>query len=318
MTKLKDLLHHSWTIRAFLISVLLIGWLGDLFASPPVAKSPIAIRGAQSLIRVQEGSVSLKVTEAPLEDVLREIASQSRIRLVLQGSREEKISAEFQSVPLEEALRRLIKENFLLMYFPDGQLAEVVVLRFGTSVPWGSSLSLPVQEPAQRALQRENGSLHHLVEELHKGNQEERWRAILALGELKDESAMELVIWTLKGDNDPAVREAAIWVLEKLGGARAVNALTEAVSRDSDGFVRQTAVAALAKIDGSKAVEPLTKALWSDRDPFVRHEALLNLVAVGGEHVRDAIVRASKDQDQLIRKKAEEILKRQKNANRQR
>jgi hypothetical protein len=319
MTKLKHLSHQRWTLRTFLTGLLVVSLVSQLSASPLVTNSLTSTGGERSLIRVQEGSVSIKVAEAPLEDVLREIASQSRIRLVLQGSREEKISAEFQSVRLEEALRRLIKENFLLMYSPDGQLAGVVVLSFGTSVPSPFSVSLPaVQEPAQRVLQRENGGLHHLVEELHKGNQEERWKAVLALGGLKDENALEVVLWALKGDEDPAVREGAIWVLEKLGGPRAVNALTEAVSRDSDSFVRQTAVAALAKIDESKAVEPLTQALWSDRDPFVRYEALVNLVAVGGEHVRSALVRARKDPDQLVRKKAEEILKLQSNAGQQR
>ena len=80
--------------------------------------------------------VSVKIAEAPLEEVLREISAQSRTRLVLHGPRPEKVSVEFQTLSLEEALRRLIKANFMLLHAPGtkGHVVEVWTLSLGTSL----------------------------------------------------------------------------------------------------------------------------------------------------------------------------------------
>ncbi|MGB4780818.1 hypothetical protein, partial [Candidatus Methylomirabilis sp.] len=120
---------HRWALRALLISLLLLSVLGQPRASPAIEASPPADGGARPLIRVEEGVVTVKIADAPLEEVLKEISAQSRIRLVLHGSRPELLSVAFQAVPLDEALRRLITANFLLLYSSDGDLAEVWVWR---------------------------------------------------------------------------------------------------------------------------------------------------------------------------------------------
>jgi hypothetical protein len=241
---------------------------------------------------VEKGVVSVKIAEASLEEVLREISLQSRIRLVLHGSRQEMISADFQLVPLDEALRRLLKENFLLLYGIDGELVEVWVLR----------------EPGRHLLSGENSSLDSLIIESQEEDAERRRKAVWLLGEFKDERALEAVIGALKGDADADVRQRAAWALEDLGGQRAIAALTEAVSGDSDESVRQRAAEALTKIGGDEAIEPLTRALREDPEPLVRYEALVNLAEIGGDHVTASLLQALDDPDELVWAKAEEIL----------
>ena len=285
---------YRWVLRALLTSLLLMGGLSQPSASPPVDKSPTADRGDRPLIRVEGGVVTVNIAGASLEEVLREIRAQSRIRLVLHGSRPEKISAEFQAVPLDEALRRLIKTNFLLVYAPDGDLAEVWVLR----------------EPGERILSGESGSLDSLIGELQRGEPAQRWRAALALGEFKNEQALAPVIGALEGDDAPEVRQAAISALEDLGGHKAIAALAAAVSGDSDDSVRLSAVEALARLGGPEAIEPLTRALRADAEFLVRYEALVNLAELGDDRVRGSLLQALDDPEESIREKAQEILQR--------
>ena len=303
----KPVSHQRWLLRALLASLVLLGLLSYLLATPAIAQLPSAGGGEHPLIRVEEGVVSVKIAEAPLEEVLREISAQSRTRLVLHGPRPEKISAEFHSLSLEEALRRLIKANFLLLYAPgtNGHLVEVWTLSLATPLTSSPPEAL---EPAQHILSGENASLNALVVELQKGNVEQRGRAVLALGELQDERALESVIEALEGDEDTAVRYQATWALQDLGGQRALTALAEAVYRDSDDFVRQSAVEALARLGGQEVVEPLSWALREDPEPSVRYEALMNLAEIGGDRVRDILRQALDDPEELVRAKGAEIL----------
>lgn len=286
--------HHRWVIRALLTTFLLMGGVGSPVAGQSVAQSPPAAGGDRPLIRVEEGVVTVKIAGASLEEVLKEISAQSRIRLVLHGFRPEPLSAEFQAVPLDEALRRLIKANFLLVYAPDGNLAEVWVLR----------------KPGERTLSGERGSLDSLIGELQRGEPAQRSRAALALGEVKNEQALAPVIEVLEGDDAPEVRQAAISALEDLGGQQAIAALAAAVADDSDDFVRLSAVKALAKLGGPEAVEPLTRAVRADAEFLVRYEALVSLAELGDDRVREALLQALDDPEEMIRDKAAEILQR--------
>lgn len=251
--------------------------------------------------------VSVKIAGAPLEEVLKEISTQSRTRLVLGGPRLEKVSAEFYSLSLEEALRRLIKANFLFLYTPgtNGRLVEVRTWSLGTSLPSSPPVT---QEPAEPIVSDENPSLNALVAELQRGDAEQRGRAVLALGELQDARAVELVIEALESDEDTAVRFRATWALQDLGGQKAVTALAEALYRDSDDFVRQSAVEVLARLGGHEIVEPLSWAFREDLEPSVRYEALMSLAEIGGDHVRDIFRQALHDPEELVRAKGAELL----------
>lgn len=284
---------QRWFYRVLLSSLVLIGRLSHPLASPPVGEAMPNAGSKRPLIRVERGLVSAQIAKASLDEVLREISTQSRIGLVLDASRQERISANFQALPLDEALRILVKENFLLLYGIDGQLTGVWILR----------------DPRQRLDSGASESFDSLLVALHSGDAERRKKAVWLLGELKDERALTAVLDALKGDGDAEVRQHAAWALENLGDHRAVDALTETVFGDSDGSVRQRAVEALARIDEHEALEPLTQALREDLEPFVRYEALVNLTEIGGDGGVDFLLQALHDPEELVRAKAEEMLR---------
>jgi HEAT repeat protein len=241
---------------------------------------------------VQQGTVSVKIAQVSLDEVLREITAQSRIKLVLDASRQERISADFQALSLDEALRTLIRENFLLLYGIDGRLTGVWVL----------------PGPRQRLDSGARESFDSLILALHNGDAERRREAVWLLGEFHDEWARQAVIGALERDEDPDVRQRAAWALEDLGGYQAIAALTKVISEDRDYTVRQRAAEAVAKIGGYEAIDPLTRALKDDPEPFVRYEALVSLDEIGGDHVTASLLQALDDPEELVRAKAEEIL----------
>lgn len=300
------MVQQYWFFRAVLLSCGLLGWLGDSLASPAI-DSAMPVSSGRPFIHVEAGRVSVKIEDTSLSEILKEIGTQSGVTLVLHGSRPEKVSARFQSVPLDEALRRLIKDNFLFLYSSgtDRPEVEVWIVNSGTSL---SSFVATTQKSARPILPKREASLDSLLQELQEGNAEQRQQAVWMLGDFKDKKAVAAVKGALEGDEDPDVRKQAAWVLEELGDPQSVDALAEAVSGDEDESVRQRAVESLAKLGGQEAVEPLSLALREDSDPFVRYEALTNLTDIGGDGAEASLFAALNDPDELVRTKAEELL----------
>ncbi len=278
-----------------------MGWLNHSAAGLSDEPSQTAAGGAPPAIRVEQGRVTVNIVGVSLEEVLRAISAQSRIRVVLHGSRPDTLSVAFQAVPLDEALRRLIQANFLLLYGPDGNVAEVWVWR----------------APDARSVAGASEPLDSLIETLEGAEPTQRRRAVLALGESADAQVVEPLAKALEEDDAPQVRQAAVAALEKLQGPQALTALAAAASDDSDQTVRLNAVKALARRGGPEAIDPLTQALQEDVEPSVRYEALVRLADVDDDGVRDALQQALEDPEEFIRKKAEEILQHRSTAGRE-
>ncbi len=80
-------------------------------------------------LRVAGDRLTVRATDAPLDEVVRRIAEETGARLegALRESRP--ISAEYEAIPLRDGLERLLGEqNFMLAYRPDGRLSRLVLL----------------------------------------------------------------------------------------------------------------------------------------------------------------------------------------------
>ena len=305
---------HRYFMQAYFISFMLTGWLWCFCVIPPHAQGTGTAGRDRPFVRVQEGLVHVSIQAAPLAEVLQEISLQSGIKVVLHSARQAMVSAEFHAVPLEQALRQLIRENFLLLYAPDHHLLEAWVVNYDRP---SSIHTMATQAPESPLPAGGRASFDGLISRVQEGDGEERGRAVLKLGESKDKRALESVIGTLQGDDDAGVRERAVWALEDLGGQRATAALVEALSGDDHDSVRRRAVEALAKIGGPDTLEPITRALREDPDRFVRYEALLHLAEIGGDQGLGPLREALNDPDELIWAKAEELLSVQANRGRE-
>jgi HEAT repeat protein len=115
-----------------------------------------------------------------------------------------------------------------------------------------------------------------LIEALGDGDEEVRWAACRALGNIRDASAVPALIEAL-GDEDWAVRREACWALGEIGEASAVPALIEALE-DGEQAVRRAARDALVQI-GEPAVPYLKKAMES-APPDIREQVPRVLVRI--------------------------------------
>ena len=67
-------------------------------------------------VAVQGGLLSVKVRNAPLEDVLRAVADEARLGLKLRGDLTRPVTS-WLALPLEEGIRRLVGANSLIMIY---------------------------------------------------------------------------------------------------------------------------------------------------------------------------------------------------------
>lgn len=107
-------------------------------------------------------------------------------------------------------------------------------------------------------------------------------------------------------DEDPWIRERAVWILGKLKDPRSTDGLIAAL-RDDDSDVRWLSALALGELKDQRAVEPLIRAL-SDVYQNVRKEAVWALGAIGDTRATAALIPLLRDANWKIRAQAAETL----------
>jgi HEAT repeat protein len=131
-----------------------------------------------------------------------------------------------------------------------------------------------------------------LVDVLNKSTDEEiRAAAVVALGLLKDDSAVEplyKLISVARGKNVEKLRAYAVTALGKLGipeftpqGSKKKVSVTDLLKKlmhtDKSKQVKRSAVLALGALGGEKYLNDLIKKVKADRDPMVRNFAMIAL-----------------------------------------
>ena len=111
----------------------------------------------------------------------------------------------------------------------------------------------------------------HLVSLLNDSDEWVRMAAVLALGEIRDERAVEKLINALS-DAAWKVRKLGAWALGEMKEERAVQPLCRMLLEDSRAEARETAAWALGEIKSSQAVASLNQAL-NDSETRVREKA---------------------------------------------
>lgn len=107
-------------------------------------------------------------------------------------------------------------------------------------------------------------------------------------------------------DEDPWIRERAVWILGKIKEPRSVDGLIAAL-QDDDSDVRWLAALALGELKDQRAVEPLIKVL-SDAYQNVRKEAVWALGAIGDARATAALLPLLRDANGKVRAQAAEAL----------
>jgi len=107
-------------LRVSVVGLLLVA-LADAPARP--AEAP------ERIIRYSDDTLTVRITHEPVRDVLDEIGRQTGAEIQGQLAEARDVSADFEAVPLSDALRRLLgNENFALVYGEKGRLKAVKLL----------------------------------------------------------------------------------------------------------------------------------------------------------------------------------------------
>jgi hypothetical protein len=285
-------------MAAIVLVVMGMGWPRGVSAtlSPPVSPPSVSVAtidGAEHLSVSAGGSL--------LRALLSEVAHRAGFTITGTVAAERPISVEFQRVPLDRALKKLLSgENFIFLYDQPveggpAKLQRVILLGSGTSAPEGTG-SEPAAEPADGT-----PAVPAVVEPA----------AVIPEGaEAFDPDGPLEDLLPLIAHQDPRMRTAALEALTlHADDERARRTLMEHIA-DPDPTIRTVVVGLLGPFvtqwPGAEAVV-LTAALH-DPTPEVRQLALLTLSEASSTQGLEALHRARQDADPEVRTRAEELL----------
>lgn len=229
-------------------------------------------------ICLHNDKLAVKIKDRPLREVLKEIERHGEITVSIHGNIDEQVSMEFQEIPLDEGLRRILaRANYLFLY--------------GHSSPGETTTGIRLREvwvyPREVRAAREYDAT---------------WRG-------KADGELPLRREDLH-DPDPQVRHQAVLALAREDGKKAIRKLIEILTRDESPEVRELTIGVAAEIEPT-LVDPFIQIVLHDPEPSVRMEALVTMGQVAGEeeNVREALrFAAKKDQDYEVRKVAAGLL----------
>jgi hypothetical protein len=219
-------------------------------SSPHDLSSPGKQTEQRALITVTDGRLNLRVQSRPLGWVLEEVSREGRVAIIADGVGGQRISAQFQDIPLDEALRQLLKDHDAFFFYGP-EKTKPASLRAVWVYPKGRGRGLAPVPPEAWASTKE------MLEEAEANpDPGARARAIQTVVERKGNRALDLVLGALQ-DVDDRVRTRALFA-----------ALGEGVRLPADSLI------ALAITDPSHNVRFLAlEALVGQKDPNVRATA---------------------------------------------
>ena len=244
-------------------------------------------------MRVDDGLVSLTARNVPVQDVVREIAAHSDLRLVQHLVPDRVVNLVLERQPLPVVLDEILRNDSYLLY--QSVSSEDATDKAIPGVLWifseGSALAPAATEFFETVLLQ--------------GGVGEKKEAIRELRRLGTPDAVQTLSLAL-GDEDSRVSNAAMEALSRIGGDEALAAIASA-AMDQDPRVRGKAADAMAAAGGYSSTEYLKLALY-DEDPRVRASVIDSLGDLGDDRSIRAIQQALHDPDPEVRERAADVL----------
>lgn len=214
-------------------------------------------------VTFKNGLLTLRGQDRPLRWFLDEISREAKVAMmVADGVGEERLSADFNKLPVEEALRDLLQE-YDVFFFYSGQGAPAGTLRAVWVYPQGQGQGLEPVPPEKWASTKE------VEERLADSDPEVRARSIETLIERKGDQALEAVLKALE-DEEAQVRVQALYQALAGGLELPESTLANLLLSDDSSDVRFLALEALAT--GPEARWTAERAL-TDPSPQVQQKA---------------------------------------------
>ncbi|MDH3691494.1 MAG: HEAT repeat domain-containing protein [Gammaproteobacteria bacterium] len=256
-------------------------------------------------VKIADEVVTVRARDVAVRDLVKEIARQTDVVVLLYDPLDENITIELDRLPLPEAMGRILRAwNFALQYVePVSGVAYQSEMRRGR---------LWVFSRAWEDTTGHDGNVAHSSFDIAPNSgvldtaavNEDVGRTEEAIGGLEapggDESITTLSL--ALADDDPEVRLDAVSELADIGSDEASAALAVALG-DEDALVREEAVHALGDIGGATANQILEQA-FMDTEMEVRGAAIDAFADIGGDESALALAVALRDQDASLREEA--------------
>ena len=304
-------------------------WAGLLIISGLAPPFVLSEQHTDTLsVQIDAGLVTVAARDVPVGNVIKEIAAQSDLRLVLHADLDRPITVDVAGATLPEVLAIVLEGGSYQLYhsgpasddadydpgtlwiFSEGEAQAPTATLFLEAVFYHGSPREKIE--AIRELRRLGtpAAVNSLSLALGDENTNVRHRALEALERIGGDEAMAAIA-SAAMDSDPWVRSEAASALASGDSETATQYLTMALD-DSDPDVRVSAVEALANVPfgtvpSPQAVAALNRAL-QDENPDVRMQAMRLLEDIGGDIAFQALMRARLDEDPDIAEAATESL----------
>ena len=254
------------------------------------APPPAAHRALE--VTVEDGYVTVHARDARIDEIVREIARRSELAVAPHAPLEERLTLDFERLPLSEALGRVLRDgSFVVSVAHQPSRAEaspevsrklwVLSSAAGAAQRASASGSFGDRDPDSLGTDEVTGSVSLALSD---SDANVRADAVSALGSARDDPQAAALAHAALSDADPAVREEAAYALGEIGGEMSLRALAQAL-RDPQHDVKQTAIEALATIGGDQAALALA-AILDDPDPTLRAAAVDALREIRGDTAR--------------------------------
>lgn len=217
----------------------------------------------RSIINFKDGRLSVRVQNRPLEWVLEEISREGRVAIIrADGVGGERVSVQFQDLPLDEGLRQILKEKDAFFFYgveekPPASLRAIWIY------PSRRGRGLAPVPPETWASTKE------LEGRLTEPDPQARSQAVEALVERKGDRALDVVLQALR-DADEQVRSWALYSALSAGVELPTDSLIDLALHDPSHNVRFLALEALAT---DPNVRTVGEQALNDPSPHVRRKA---------------------------------------------
>jgi len=296
------------------------------------------------VVEFRGGLLSVRVRDSSWEAVLKEIERQTGISIRVMGVPAGTLTHEFNALPLEKGLRRLLRDANLLFIYSSGKDPSEAVLEHVWLFPKEgiATAVTQVSHPSHRvvaaeALSGEEGTKPEGGLATDGGDANERRTALLrviqdqgseaeqalqeaaldvdpsiqtlALGTLAERNLPEVIQTMRLASGNPSTRLAALQALSQHDDTIVLQALAEALA-DDDREVKGYAMQVLAGKRTSEAIRALGQVL-NDPDPVFRQFALGVFSQLDDPVSLSYIDQALHDREEEVRNLAVDLIGRQ-------
>lgn len=258
-------------------------WREPQQQGPLRAASDAAAQPTRHFVRLAAGSLSVKVVDVALVELLDEVSRQAGFAVAPCMACEQKISLQFDRLPLAQGLSTILQDQNFVLRWKYAAAGSLVPHRLWILPQTDSRQSAQLAAPAAQSIGRKQAAIESQASRLRSalsiGAPDDREQAAAAMGQRRDPRAVAPLARAL-ADSDAQVRHAAIESLAEIGGSSATDALALAL-RDAHPRNREAAVNALGDVGGPRAIALLRQA-QTDPTSFVRQAATETLEGLQG------------------------------------